>query len=289
MFSPKQTQVSTTQVIKVGSHQWFYREALPNNANDKPPVLLLHGLPSHSYTWCELMPKLADYGFRAIAPDWIGFGDSAKPERRDFPYTPDAYIEALAAFIEALELSKVSLVVQGFLGSVGLQYAGRYPERIERLVVLNTPLSTAVKLPWRMRQWGIPFVGDLLTQDPLLVDRSLEGGSGFVISDENLDIYRKPFLKTSAVGRSLKATVQNLNLSESMAELEGSFSEWTHPTLLIWGMADPWLEVDAAENLARSHSTIELVKLEEAKHYPQEHWFKEISPTITNFLRRQVL
>ncbi|NES81836.1 MAG: alpha/beta fold hydrolase [Moorea sp. SIO2B7] len=279
----------TEQSIEVGSLKWFYREANPKENSDKVPVLLLHGLPSQSFGWCEIMPELADKGFRAIAPDWIGSGFSSKPDRRDFAYTPDAFIDALADLRAALELEKFSLVVQGFLGSVGLQYALRYPEQIERLVILNTPLSTAAKLPWKMKQWGLPLIGDVLTQDPLLVDRTLEGGSGFVIGDKNLDVYRKPFLTSSDVGRSLVATIQNLKLSESMAELESGFPNWSKPTLIIWGYADPWLASSDAEKLASSYKNIELVKLKEAKHYPQEHWVKEISEAILNFLRPQAV
>lgn len=277
------------KTLTVGSLSWFYREMLPNRDSDKPPVLLLHGLPSHSYTWREIMPMLAEYGIKAIAPDWIGSGFSTKPEKRDFAYTSNAYIDALSAFIETLELERFSLVVQGFLASVGLQYALRDRDKIDRLVVLNTPLSPTVKLPWKMQQWGLPFVGDMFTQDPLLVDRTLEGGSGFVISDKDLDIYRKPYLKASATGRALMATIKNLKLSESIAEIQSGLTTWDQPTLLIWGMADPWLSATDAEALAGSNANIELVKLEEAKHYPQEHWSKEVGSEIANFLRRQTV
>lgn len=280
-------QVAITEnTIEVGTLKWFYREAIPNNENNNPPVLLLHGLPSFSYTWTEIMPQLAEWGFRAIAPDWLGSGLSGKPDKRDFDYTPDAFVKALSDFIASLNLVKFSLVVQGFLGSVGLQYALRYPEVIERLIILNTPFSTTVKLPWSMRQWGLPFIGDMVTQDPLLVDRTLEGGSGFVISEERLSVYRKPFLKTSATGRSLVATIKNLKLAESMAELESGLADFSKPTLIIWGLADPWLSSADAEKLA-TQGNIELIKLEEAKHYPQEHWSGEITPVMVNFLRRQ--
>lgn len=276
----------TEQEIEVGSLQWFYREANPDRTGSVP-VLLLHGLPSQSYTWRELMQKLAQYELRAIAPDWIGSGFSAKPERRDFAYTPDAYIEALGAFLAALEIEKFFLIVQGFLGSVGLQYALRYPEQIERLVIFNTPLSLKSKLPWKIQQWGLPLVGDMLTQDPLLVDRSLEGGSGFTIGDRDLEIYRKPFLTSSATGRALKATVKNLSLPKTMAEIESGLSNWTKPTLLVWGMLDPWLSSSAAEKLT-SQGNVELLELKEAKHYPQEHWSEEVGPVIVNFLRRYI-
>jgi pimeloyl-ACP methyl ester carboxylesterase len=276
----------TEQTITVASGEWFYRETNPTKDTDKPPVLLLHGLPSHSYTWRKVMVTLADSGFRAIAPDWIGSGFSAKPDKRDFAYTSIAYQKALEDFIKALELKKVSLVVQGFLASVAIQYAFTHPDTIERLIILNTPLSPDAKLPWIMQQWGIPFAGDMLTQDPLLVDRTLEGGSGFVIADEDLAIFRQPYRKSSAVGRALLTTTKNLKLSQTLKEIETGFSTWNHPTLIIWGMADPWLTADIPEKLAANSSNIELVRLEEAKHYPQEHWPKEVSQEIVTFLRR---
>ena len=275
--------------IEVGSLQWFYREANPVNASDKPPVLLLHGLPSQSYCWCELMPDLTEKGFRAIAPDWIGSGLSAKPDKRDFAYTPDAFIQALGDFLKTLEIERFYLVVQGFLGSVGLQYALRHPDQIERLVVLNTPVSSAAKLPWQMQQWGLPLIGDMVTQDPLLVDRTLEAGSRYQIEDKYLDVYRKPFLKSSDVGRSLMMTAKNLQMKPSMAEIESGYANWKQPTLIFWGMKDPWLPFIQAEQFANSLKNVEVVKLEEGGHYPQEHWSGKVSEALLPFLRRQAL
>jgi len=275
--------------IEVGSLQWFYREANPVNASDKPPVLLLHGLPSQSYCWCELMPDLAEKGFRAIAPDWIGSGLSAKPDKRDFAYTPDAFIQALGDFLKTLEIERFYLVVQGFLGSVGLQYALRHPDQIERLAVLNTPVSSAAKLPWQMQQWGLPLIGDMVTQDPLLVDRTLEAGSRYQIEDKYLDVYRKPFLKSSDVGRSLMVTTKNLQMKQSMAEIESGYANWKQPTLIFWGMKDPWLPFTQAEQFANSLKNVEVVKLEEGGHYPQEHWSGKVSEALLPFLRRQAL
>jgi pimeloyl-ACP methyl ester carboxylesterase len=275
--------------IEVGSVTWFYREANPLGRSEELPVLLLHGLPAHSYCWTALMPDLAEKGFRAIAPDWIGSGLSTKPDKRDFAYTPDAFINALAEFLKALEIERCHLVVQGFLASVGLQYALRHSEQIERLAILNTPVSSDAKLPWQMQQWGLPFVGDMATQDPLLVDRTLEKGSGYQISDKDLDIYRKPFLKSSDVGRSLVATIKNLQLKQSMAEIESGFRNWEHLTLIIWGMKDPWLPFEQAQTLASTIKNVELVQIEEAGHYPQEHWSGKVSESILPFLRRQAL
>ena len=279
--------MSTTEnKIKVSSLEWFYRESLPIGTSDLLPVLLLHGLPSQSYSWRNIIPALASQGTRAIAPDWIGFGFSSKPEKRDFAYTPDAFIQALEAFIKALELEHFSLVVQGFLGSVGLQYALHHPEQIANLAILNTPISSTAKLPWKMQQIGLPLAGEMLAQDPLQVDRILEGGSRYVIADEHLDVYRKPFLKSSASGRSLLSTIRNLQLKPAMVEIESGFKEWQQPILISWGMNDPWLPVDMAQNFANSVPQAELIKLNNVGHYPQEHYHETILQDLLPFVRR---
>ncbi|MDH6064589.1 alpha/beta fold hydrolase [Umezakia ovalisporum] len=271
--------------IKVDSLEWFYRESLPIGRTDLLPVLLLHGLVSQSYSWRNIMPALGTQGNRAIAPDWIGYGFSAKPEKKDFPYTPNKFITALAGFVKALELERFSLVVQGFLGSVGLQYALRYPEQIANIIILNTPISTNAKLPWKIQQMGLPLAGEMITQDPLLVDRTLEGGSRYRIEDQDLDIYRKPFLKSSSAGRSLLATVRNLELNPAMTEIESGFQQWQKPILIQWGMIDPWLSIDVAEKFANSVPDAQLIKINNVGHYPQEHYHKEILQDLLPFVR----
>ena len=280
----------TENTIAIADLNWFYREVSSESASqlaaERSPVVLLHGLPSQSLTWSGLLELLGEQGWRAIAPDWIGSGFSSKPEKREFAYTPEVYLQALGDFLSALELPKISLIVQGFLASVGIQYALRHPAQIDRLIILNTPLTPTVKLPWLMQQWTIPFLGDMVTQDPLLIDRTLEGGSGFVISDARLDIYRKPFLKTSASGRALLTTAKNLNFAKTLTEVETGLKQWQKPTLLIWGMQDPWLTLDPVEDLVAQNPQLELFKLPEAKHYPQEHWPQEIGEAVIRFLRR---
>lgn len=276
------------KTVTVGKLTWFYREAEPLNPREKPPVLLLHGLPAQSYSWRNVMNTLAEDGFRAIAPDWLGFGFSDKPDRRDFAYTPDAYVTALGEFLDALELPTVSLVAQGFVGSAGVQYALRHRDRVDRLAILNAPVGKAAKLPWKMKQLGMPLMGQMMTQDPLLVDRTLEGGGGYRVEDADLDVYRRPFLKSSDAGRSLFTIVQNLKVSAVAAEIEAGLATWEHPLMLAWGDRDPWLPIAEAETLANTLSGAELVRLEETGHYPQEDWHEKVSDALNRFLRRQM-
>ena len=273
--------------IEVGSFEWFYLQAQPEQPTDYPPVLFLHGIPSLSHSWSAILPEIASQGFRGIAPDWIGHGRSSKPDKRDFAYTPEAFIEALDAFLAALDIDRFSMVVQGFLGSVGLQYAFAHPDRIERLAILNTPLSASAKLPFKMQQMSWPFVGDMMTQDPLLVDRLLEGGSRFVVEDKDLNVYRGPYLSSSDAGRSLLMTLKNLQMPSAMAQIESGLSQWQQPTQILWGILDPWLSLEDAKTAASAISNVEFVELPEAGHYPQEHWSSEISESLLTFLRRR--
>ncbi|MBD2206661.1 alpha/beta fold hydrolase [Calothrix sp. FACHB-1219] len=275
----------TEHKITVNSLEWFYREAEPVGRTDLLPVVLLHGIVSQSYSWRNILPGLASQGTRAIAPDWIGYGFSATPEKRDFAYSPDAFITALTEFIQALEIEKFSLVVQGFLGSVGLQYALRNPDKIANLAILNAPISPAAKLPWKIKQMGLPLAGEMMTQDPLLVDRTLEGGSRYRIEDKDLDVYRRPYLKSSAPGRGLLATIRNIQLDSAMSEIASGFKAWDKPILIQWGMIDPWLPIDIAETFVNSVPKAELVKLNNVGHYPQEHYHETILQDLLPFVR----
>lgn len=275
-----------TDKIQVGKFQWFYRQT--EIESDRPTILFLHGLPAHSYTWQKTMSFLADEGIPSIAPDWLGCGFSDKPSQRDFNYTPEAFLQELSELVVALKLEKFYLAVQGFLGSVGIQYALLNPDRLAGLIILNAPVAGKVKLPWLMKQFTFPVMGDMTTQDPLLVDRTIEKGSGFVVADEDLDVLRKPFLQSSKVGRSLMAIAKKLQLDTNTKEIEAGLKQWSLPTLIIWGTADKWLDVANVKQLAAANSEVTLVELPTAKHYPQEHWASDIAKEIVRFFRRKI-
>ena len=254
-------------------------------------VVLLHGIVSQSYSWRSILPTLAEQGFRTIAPDWLGTGYSDKPELFEFAYTPDAFREAFGQWVDALELESFHLVAQGFLGSVGIQYAVRNPERIDRLGILNAPITQNCQLPWRLKQMALPLVGEMMTQDPLLVDRTLEGGGGYQVADEDLDVYRRPFLKSSDAGRSLLATLRRLQLPKITAEIETGLQQWSQtdkPLLFAWGDRDPWLSLEMIQPFVQNLRGAELKVLEEVGHYPQEDWAEKVSDVLLTFLRQRI-
>lgn len=282
-----------TETIKAGKLTWFYREVQPEDSPgqvlDRPPVVFLHGLVSQSYGWRKVMPALAQKGFRAIAPDWIGAGRSEEPEKREFGYNPDAFVEAFGQWLDAMSLDKVTLVVQGFQGSVGVQYALRNPDRVHRLAILNAPIVPEAKLPWKIKQMGIPLMGEVITQDPILVDRTLEGGGGYVVEDKDLDEYRRPFLKSSSAGRCLQATIQGLKLKASTQEISKGLKSMDKPVLLAWGDRDPWLPIEQVQDFVKTLPDGKLVALEEVGHYPQEDWHEKVTEALLPFLRAKDL
>ncbi|MBX2865504.1 MAG: alpha/beta fold hydrolase [Leptolyngbyaceae cyanobacterium MAG.088] len=273
--------------IQVGKLQWVYRELVPDSPNDTPPVLMLHGLVSQSYSWRDVMPALGEYGFRSIAPDWIGHGSSSKPDKREFAYDQATYLKALSDYIDALELNRFSLIVQGFLGVTGLLYAAQNPDKIEKLIILNTPLPPKADLPFAVKMMGWPFVGDMMTQDPLLVDRTLEGAGPYQVSDEDLDVYRRPFLKSSDVGRSLMWTIRAMKTPKITEQIAQGFANWSRPTLIAWGISDPWLSAEGAKAFAQGLDDGEYMELEEVGHYAQEDWAEKVSESVVPFLRKQ--
>ncbi|HZG40054.1 MAG TPA: alpha/beta fold hydrolase [Nodosilinea sp.] len=283
-----QSSAIAEQTVSVNGLTWFYREHPPTGSSSRLPVLLLHGLVSQSYSWRQVMPTLAQQGFRTIAPDWLGHGFSDKPDRRDFAYTPETFVDALGAFLDALNLNQVHLVAQGFLGSVGIQYALQHPDRVERLAIINAPIGPGAKLPWKIRQMGLPLAGDMITQDPLLVDRTLEGGGPYQIDDGDLDVYRRPFLKSSDVGRALMTTVRRLAIADVSTAIAAGLPSWDHPTLLLWGLSDPWLPVSLAEAAVQALPNGELQTLDEVGHYAQEDWAEKVAAALDSFLRQMV-
>jgi haloalkane dehalogenase len=110
------------------------------------PVLLLHGEPSWSYLYRKMIPPLVAAGFRAVAPDLIGFGKSDKPAARD-AYTYQRHMDWLTAFVIALDLRDILLVCQDWGGLLGLRLAAEHPGRFARIVAANTFLPTGDRRP----------------------------------------------------------------------------------------------------------------------------------------------
>ncbi len=121
------------RTTKVEGVDIFYREAGPTGA---PAVLLLHGFPTSSHMFRNLMPALADC-YHLIAPDYPGFGESASPDRKTFAYTFAHYAELMDGLLGQLGVERYAMYVMDYGAPVGYRLALRHPERVTALVVQN--------------------------------------------------------------------------------------------------------------------------------------------------------
>ncbi len=274
--------------LAIGDLSWYYRQQTPVGVENPPTVLFLHGVPTTSLSWTGMIPKIAQAGWRGIAPDWIGLGSSSTPDKRDFAYTPTAYLDALTAFIQKMPLGKVAIVAQGFLGTVGIQYALRNPDKIDRLSIVGAPITATNKLPWPLQQLNLPLLGEVLCQDPLMSEKIMEKGCKLVIEEEYLAQYRRPFLKSSDAGFALLAIVRNLQIAAVTTEISQGLTTAPFPVQLIWGANDPWLPAEQTQSAVKLIPKGELAILPDGAHYPQEHCYPQLSEVLINFLKRTV-
>jgi cis-3-alkyl-4-acyloxetan-2-one decarboxylase len=125
-------------------------------------VLLVHGNPTWSFYYRELIPRLAAAGRRCVAPDHLGMGLSDKPQA--YPYRLATHIENLTRLVDALGLRRVHLVVHDWGGAIGLGWAARHPGLVGRIVILNTAAFPSPRIPLRIRLCRTPLLGEALVR-----------------------------------------------------------------------------------------------------------------------------
>ncbi|BFM38388.1 alpha/beta hydrolase [Synechocystis sp. LKSZ1] len=121
------------RTVSVDGLDIFYREA---GSRSNPTILLLHGFPTSSHMFRNLISALADR-FHLVAPDYPGYGNSSTPSVNEFDYTFDRLAEIVEKFIAAIDLKKYSLYVMDYGAPIGYRIAARYPERVQSLIVQN--------------------------------------------------------------------------------------------------------------------------------------------------------
>src|SRR5260221_3039283 len=120
-------------VFRVNELDLFYREAGPDDA---PAILLLHGFPTSSNMFRDLIPRLAA-SFHVVAPDYPGFGHSSMPSHKDFAYTFENLTNVVEQLVDRLGLTSYSLYVMDYGAPVGYRLALRHPDRVQALIVQN--------------------------------------------------------------------------------------------------------------------------------------------------------
>ena len=181
--------------LSVLDSEMAYREA---GSRDAPVALFLHGNPTSSYIWRNIIPLVAPVA-HCIAPDLIGFGQSGKP---DIAYRFEDHVRYLDAFIAASQISSAYLVVQDWGSGLGLHLAARRPEFVRGLAFMEfiRPIPTweeflrGSKAREIFRKFRTPGEGEtLILEENVFVERVLPGGIRRKLSDEEMAVYRAPF------------------------------------------------------------------------------------------------
>jgi pimeloyl-ACP methyl ester carboxylesterase len=269
------TTLDTVQVdgLKVG-----YREL-----GEGPPVLLVHGWPTSSHLWRDVMPAMAG-GNRVIAVDLPGFGVSDKPV--DATYDFAFFERAIEGLLEALGVGEVGIAVHDLGGPVGVHWAIRNPDRVTRLALLNTllfpPFAPEV----------MEFVTQLMTPGEREKLTSREGLGELMrlafaddanVSEDVLDAIVAPFPDDGSRLALARAGV-GLDL-EGLAEIDKRFSELRMPLRAVYGEQDGVLP-DVAETMARvkrEHPETEVTALPDCGHFLQEEAPERVGELLAEF------
>lgn len=249
------------------------------------PVLLLHGEPTWAYLYRSLIPVLSD-GARVIAPDYLGFGRSDKPTAVA-DYSFDMHTATVAGLVESLDLHRLTIVVQDWGGPIGLRLAVESPERVDRLVILNTAVGAgrAPSPEWIRFRDFVRRVGVELSPGRL-VALSCTGG----LADEVIDAYDAPYpVPESKAGvlafPELVPTELDHPSAAAMLEVRDALMRWEKPALVLFSDGDPIFTSDFATKLAdRIPGALPAETVAGAGHFLQEEKGDEIAARIVSFL-----
>jgi pimeloyl-ACP methyl ester carboxylesterase len=237
----------------------FWRSAPSSGA--AAPTLYLHGVPTNSDDW---LPFLERSG--GLAPDLPGFGRSGKPEY--LKYTIDEYADFIERFLDMLDIQRVRMLVHDW-GAVGLAFAQAHPERVERLVVTNAvPFLPAYEWHRTARLWRTPLLGEIAmgATTRRLMRRSTReanvcpGPLPEAWIDSVMDHFDQGTQR--AILRLYRSSP-----SEVLARAGGQLSRLEMPSLVLWGLADPYIDKRFAREYARILPNSELVELADAGHW----------------------
>ncbi len=245
--------------------------------------LCLHGQPTWAYLYRKMIPVFAAAGHRVVAPDLFGFGRSDKPVD-DAIYTFDFHRTMLMRFIEALELERVTLVVQDWGGLLGLTLPMEYPDRIDQLLVMNTGLGVGRTPGPGFDAWKAFVAGNPDFDIAKMMKRSTP-----VLSDAEAAAYAAPFpdARYRAGARRFPELVpvtpdmQGAAVSQRAAQFFRE--EWTGKTFMAIGMQDPVLGPSVMHALSRTiRNCAPPVEIAEAGHFVQE-WGAPIAKQALRF------
>jgi haloalkane dehalogenase len=278
--------------LSVLESEMAYREA---GRTETPVALFLHGNPTSSYLWRNIMPFVADVA-RCVAPDLIGFGQSGKP---DITYRFEDHVRYLDAFIEQAGIGSAYLVLHDWGTALGLHLAARRPDFVRGLAFMEFiwPIPT-----WEQflrnaaareifRKFRTPDEGErLILEENAFVERVLPGSIVRKLTDHEMAVYRAPFptpqsrRPTWRFPNELPIAGQPADVVATLEKAHAALAASTYPKLLF--SADPGAIVSPAlaEEFAHKLHDCRLIKLGAGLHYLQEDHPETIGRSVTEFI-----
>jgi haloalkane dehalogenase len=249
------------------------------------PVVCFHGEPTWAYLYRRMLPPLVEAGQRVICPDYPGFGRSDKPTDRRW-YSYDRHVEYVTALLASLDLREATVVVQDWGGPIGLRWAVENPERVARLVILNTGVFTG-RVSKGFMAWR-----DFAERNPdLPVGFVIQSATTSELSDEILAAYEAPFpnQESKAGAAQFPLLVPISDDTDGAAEMRvvaDGLSRWDKPALVAFSDSDPVFPYPRAGEFFCDliPGAGEQVRIEGAAHFLQEDRGERIAEEIVRFV-----
>jgi haloalkane dehalogenase len=249
------------------------------------PVLLLHGEPTWAFLYRTMIPVLAASA-RALAPDYFGFGRSDKPTRIE-DYSYDFHYASIERLADELDLRDATVVVQDWGGPIGLRLAVEHPERVARLVILNTGIGAgrAPSDEWLRFREFVRRVGTELVPGQLVRISAVSE-----LPDDVVEGYNAPFpTPESKAGvlafPELVPTDVEHPSAPKMLEVRAALERWEKPALVLFSDSDPIFTPAAAERMASFIPGAGAAEtISGAGHFLQEEKGEEIADRVLRFL-----
>ncbi|ALL68302.1 Hydrolase, alpha/beta fold family protein [Paraburkholderia caribensis MBA4] len=271
----------------------FYREA---GSADAPVVLLLHGFPSSSHMYRDLIPRLADK-YRVIAPDLPGFGFTDVPAQRKYKYSFDGLAETISAFVDKLGLKRYAVYVFDYGAPVGFRLAVKYPDRISALISQNgNAYEEGLGDAWGpiRTYWAEPTAEHRkVVHDAILNFEGTKFQYVHGVSNPDAIAPESYTLDAALLERPGQKDIQldlfldyasNLKLYPTFQKF---FREAKPPTLAIWGKNDPFFTPPGAEAYRRDNPQAVITMLDTG-HFALETHIEEIAAAMREFLGKNL-
>jgi pimeloyl-ACP methyl ester carboxylesterase len=280
------------KTIDINGQRIFYREAGKAGA---PAILLLHGFPTSSHMFRDLIPQLAG-DYHIIAPDLPGFGFSESPPRNKFKYTFENIARVIGAFTEAIGLKRFAIYVFDYGAPVGFRLALAHPERITAIISQNgNAYEEGLSEGWNpiQKYWKEPTAANRAALKSFLAPEATRWQYTHGVADESRVAPESYALDSALLARPGNEEIQLdlfLDYASNVA-LYPRFQEYLrkqHPPLLaVWGRNDPFFVPPGAEAFSRDNPKAE-VHFFDTGHFALETHAAEIGGRILEFLQRNL-